>query len=223
METETTKAVKQTRNHPAKDADLSTLGMKTSAKWKTHPEFSLRWISADEHTANANAFAATLSERNFTGSGRKEITGKLKALDTSINEATTAIKSYLVYKFEKRNASAYYPQFGIQRQGRYYMLPFDRDKRLAALQIIQEAIAMHGFTNEKYGAAYWLETYNNYQTLLQQASNIDGTVSNKVGQKNTLRKTLVKTHLALIHLLQANYPDTYKSVMREWGFQKEKY
>ena len=84
-------------------------------------------------------------------------------------------------------------------------------------------IAAHGFATAKYGTAYWQPILDEYSTLMEQASKVDGTVSNKVSAKNELRKTIFKTHNALINVLKGNYPDTYKSVIREWGFQKEKY
>ena len=58
---------------------------------------------------------------------------------------------------------------------------------------------------------------------MQQAIAIDGEVSVKVGNKNDLRLTIKKTHNALINLLKANYPDSYTTLLRNWGFQKEKY
>ena len=99
----------------------------------------------------------------------------------------------------------------------------DRNKRKDAFPLILDAIVKHGFGDEKYGTGFWQTTAESYVALMDQASKVDGTVSNKVSSKNELRKTIVKTHNALIYLLRANYPDTYKAVIREWGFQKEKY
>ena len=46
--------------------------------------------------------------------------------------------------------------------------------------------------------------------------------TNEIIIKNKL-KELNKTLRALINLIKANYPDTYKAELRTWGFQKEKY
>ena len=170
MEADLVKNVKRTSNIPTKDSDLSDQGQNSATTWANNPQIKLIWITPVQHKANADAYQATLGERMATGGGRKEVTAKLDALDVSIDDAITAVKGYLVYKFEKANAASYYPQFGI----------------------------VH-------------------------ATTVDGSVSKKVGDKNELRKTILKTHNALINVLKANYPDTYKSVIREWGFQKEKY
>lgn len=222
-DTELSKAVKHTADTPEKDTDLATLGINVVAKWKENPVLVLAWTDVNIHNTNVNAFNNTLNERLDIGGGRKEITAKLATLDASIDEGIAAIKGYLVYKYEKANAPSYYPQFGIERTGSIFILPRDRNKRAAALPLILKAIETHGFTNEKYGTAFWQQTMADYTALLREASGIDGSVSTKVGAKNELRKTIIKTHNALIKIIRANYPDTYKSILREWGFQKEKY
>ena len=218
-----TKTVKHKSNTPNKDSDLSSLGLTVAAKWKVSPLITLIWTNAVQHETNVNLYTTTLNERQSTGGGRKEKTIKLKALDASIDEGIAAIKGYLVYKYEKNNAPSFYPQFGIERVGKILIIPRDRNKRQKALPLILEAVTAHGFTNEKYGTAFWQATKDSYDALLKEASTVDGTVAKKVSDKNELRKIIVKTHNSLICVLKANYPDTYKNVIREWGFQKEKY
>ena len=217
------KNVKRTSNNPTKDSDLGTLGLSVNNQWKANPKFTLQWITQQQHEANVTGYNDSLNVRKSTGGGRKEITDKLSLYDKDIDEAIAAIKGYLVYKYEKKNAPSYYPQFGIVHVGSLYMLPRDRNKRKDAFPLILDAIVKHGFGDEKYGTGFWQTTAESYVALMDQASKVDGTVSNKVSSKNELRKTIVKTHNALIYLLRANYPDTYKAVIREWGFQKEKY
>jgi hypothetical protein len=223
MGSELTKTVKRTSNVPTKDSDIGTLGQNTVVNWKLNPAMTLLWITVAAHEANVNDFNSTLGERASTGGGRREISGKLALLDDDIDEGVKAIKGYLVYKYEKDNAPIYYPQFGIVREGKNFVIPRDHDKRSAALALTVAAITTHGFDAEKYGLDFWQTTKDNYAALMTSASATDGTVSQKVGTKNELRKTIVKTHNALINVLRGNYPDNYKSVIREWGFQKEKY
>ena len=225
MDTETVKSakVKSTGNNPRKDTDLNLLTKSVESAWRANNHISLIWTDVDKYKASIDAYSTTLTERQGTGGTRKEVTAKLAQLDTDIDKAVATLKSYLVYKYEKDKAPSYYPQFGIERVGKLFIVPRDRNKRVAALKQIQAAVITHGFGNEKYGTAYWQQTADSYNALLTQATTVDGTVAKKVGDKNELRKTIVKTHNALINVLKGNYPDTYKSVLREWGFQKEKY
>jgi hypothetical protein len=222
MEAESVKNVKRTSNIPRKDADVNTLGISVYTAWKLNPDIGLIWMTPAGHETNVKAFAATLTDRNSAGGGRSEITQKLKNKDASINKGVAAVKNLLVNKYEIY-APSNYAQFGIEHVRNNYIIPRDRNKRRAALPLMIAAIAAHGFADEKYGTAYWQPIKDSYETLLDQALNVDGSVSTKVSAKNQLRKTIIKTHNALINVLRGNYPDTYPAVIREWGFQKEKY
>lgn len=223
MESELVKNVKRTRISPRKDSDINTLGTLTSDTWMLRPEYTLLWITPAQHKTNVTNYAAALNLRKSTGGGRAELSQELVNLDVKMDEGISRIKNFLVYKYQKVLAQSFFPQYGIVHKGNSYIFPKDRDLRKAALPLIVAAITAHGFTDAEYGLAFWQAAKQTYETLLNQASVVDGTVSKKVSNKNELRITIVKTHNSLIKLLQANHPDTYKSVIREWGFQKEKY
>jgi hypothetical protein len=59
--------------------------------------------------------------------------------------------------------------------------------------------------------------------MLEDAIIADGQVSTKVGSKNLLKEELEMVLNSLIHLIKANYPDSYEAELRNWGFQKNKY
>jgi hypothetical protein len=220
---ELVKSVKHTRNNPVKDSDLDTLGAGTAQKWLQQPQFTLLWITPAQHQGNVTNFASTLDQKLSTHGGRKGLTQDMSELNTDIEEGIKRIKNFLVFKYQPAKAQSYYPEFGIVHKGKNYIFPNDRDERKKALPLVINAITKYGFTDDKYNLAFWQGANDSYNTLLGQANEVDGAVSQKVSSKNELRKTIVKTHNALINLLKANYPDTYKAVMREWGFQKEKY
>ena len=221
--TELVKTVTRTRNNPEKDSDFNTLGTNTSEAWLRQPQFNMLWITPAQHKTNVTNFAAALNLRKSSGGGRRSLTFKVDDLDAKMDKGIVRIKSFLVYKYQKELGQSYFPEFGIVHKGGAYVLPKDCDSRNDALALIVPAITVHGFTDPEYGLDFWEAATVTYKTLLGQTTMVDGTVSQKVSDKNELRKTIVKTHNALIKLLQANYPDTYRAVMREWGFQKEKY
>jgi len=103
--------------------------------------------------------------------------------------------------------------------GKKTVIPHHHDKRSKALALAIATCTANGFMDEKSGKASQVS----FDALLKNASVTAGTVSQKVGAKNELRKSIVKTHNALINVLKGNYPDEWKSVIREWGFQKENY
>ena len=214
---------KRTTNIPRKDADVVPLGQHVGESWTANPAITLLWTTVEKYKADVLAYGATLNERLSTGGERKEKTGKLSELDAMVDEGVTWIKSALVFKYGKKNAPSYYPQFGIVKKGTTFIMPRDRSQRTAALSLTLAAVTTQGMATEKYGTAYWQQIINSYNTLQSEAAEVDGAVAGKVSTKNELRARILKTNNALIQVLKGNYPDTWKSVIREWGFQKEKY
>lgn len=116
-----------------------------------------------------------------------------------------------------------YSQFGIKKDNDRYRMPDDRNDRKNALKMMLDALAANGFDGNKYGAAYWTPLKVEYETLYDKSVEIDSDVTGKVSVKNQLIEKIIKTLKAIVHLIKANYPDTFDAELRKWGFQKGKY
>lgn len=219
--TETRKRSKA--NTPAADVNLKDLSADVLNTWKQKPEITLLWTNPAELEATTNAFTTSLGQRQSTGGGRASVTKELKTLDKTINVSTAYLKNYLKDKYDKDSSTSYFPQFGIVQEGKVYVYPSDRNKRLASLQLTVKALVANGLHDNKYGLAYWQDILTRYEAGLKLSVTTDSNVASLVSAKNEARKQIQKTLNALIHIIKGNYPDTFKSVLREWGFQKEKY
>jgi hypothetical protein len=219
---ENTKPTKK-RNLPAADINFGNVVTNVSAKWMANDELTLKWLTATQFEADATSFNATLETRLQKGASRPQLTQSLKTLDKEIDNALSYVKGYITDKYKKENAPSYYVAFGIEHKTNKYVFPLDQNKRIAALKLMIEAITVHGFEDKEYGLLFWTPISAQYSTFVGQASAVDGQVAVKVGDKNELKKSLKKGLNAIINLLKANYPDTYKHELRDWGFQKEKY
>jgi hypothetical protein len=214
---------KKVRNIPFADADLSDLAINVDKSWLANPPITLIWLTRADFNIAVTTFSNLLIDFMRTSASRPEITMKLKLLDKEINRRLERIKTYLAAKYSDGDVAMYYAAFGMINYKSRYILPNDRDDRLEALKNLIKSITTHGFQDKEFGLAYWTGIHDNYETLWAKAKAIDGKISKLSGQKNKL-KTEIKTALnALINVLKANYPKTYKSVLRSWGFQKEKY
>lgn len=207
---------------PTKDNDFGNLCTKVNDKWKTLPALTLLYITQAQYDAKSLLFNSTLAARQKAGGDRSPITVQLKNSDANIDKAISAIKGYLKEKYEG-DAASYYSLFGIEKVGKNYELPTDRDKRKDTLDIIIAAIASEGFGTKKYGTAFWTQMKTDYTTQYKKANTTDGSVSTGVGNKNELREELTEVLESIINLVKANYPKTWEGELRNWGFQKENY
>ena len=209
-------------NVPAADIDLVTTAKSVAEKWRSTPALLLNWTNADRLNQITTQYEQILNARIAEGSRRPEVTKKLKNLDKQINAGTVYIKDYLKELYGSDDKS-HYSQYGIVSSGKSYKIQADRDARVSALSLILEALERDGLNDKTYGKTYWQDIQSQYIPLKQEAAVLDESVSGKVGEKNILKEEIVKHLYALINLLKANYPETYKAEMRVWGFQKEKY
>lgn len=220
----TTPATKRSKGYtPAADINLKSLAETISANWELNPQVTLLWTTRAQFETTALAFAAILDQRLVTGGNRPVVTNNLATLDRTIQQSVAYLKDYLKEKYGKQSYLAYLPQFGIEKKGNNYTYPADRNRRSEALGLTLAALPAHELQNQKYGLTFWTNLKTNYDTALQTAITTDGTVADLVKTKNQHRAQLVKTLNALVHVIKGNYPDEYPSVLRAWGFQKEKY
>ncbi len=103
------------------------------------------------------------------------------------------------------------------------MLPKDHDDRRTALTLLLEGLEAEGFGKNTYGTAFWKDVKERFDASLEQATGTDSGVSRTTGNKNKLKKGLRKGLTVIVLAIRANYPDTWKTELRNWGFQKEKY
>lgn len=207
---------------PKADSDFGTTVTDVSKAWEQNPQITLVYTTQAEFSAKANLYITTLDERMGTGSNRPGTTSSLKETDRKLDDGIDWIKRYLSADFGKQ-ASAHYAKFGIEKEGSNYRLPRDRDKRKNAIKLILPAIQAQGYNSKLYGKAYFTQLIADFNAQFDTAKSTDGDVAGLVSDKNTIKSDLSKVLRSLLRVLEGNYPDTWKSVIRKWGFQKEKY
>jgi hypothetical protein len=214
---------KSTANIPASDINLSSVAKEVCVNWGKNPQITLLWTTQPEMETSANAFAVKLFERNTAGTGRSPITQELIALKKKGDVSIEYVKGYLRDKYGKQEAVAWYPECGFVKKGKNWALPSDNQQRIQSHSLLLAALEAQQFAGEKFGVAFWSPLAARFAELVSLSVTTDSSVASLVGTKNQLRKSIVKTLNCLVHAIKANYPDDFKSVLRTWGFQKEKY
>lgn len=221
--TPATAKVKKTATIPAADVDFGKVAKDVSDKWTATPSIVLNWITATDFATNVTDYSTVLTARKQVGGTRPQKTVALKAIETQMDDALAYVKGYILDKYKKDAAPSYYPAFGLVFRNKTYALPKDQNGRSEALNAMITAIDANGFGAKEFGTTFWTTIKTDYEALLTQAKGTDTTVTEKVGDKNALKTSIKKVLNALIGQIKSNYPDTYKTELRTWGFHKEKY
>ncbi len=208
---------------PAADVDFMDVSKAVSATWLATPDITLVWKKSGDFDKQAQDFAVSISSRKATGSLRPGQSFTLRQSDGQIDVAVREVKVYIERKFKTTGAVAQFARYGIIKEGTQYRMSRDRNNRKEALKLMIDAIAADGFAAEEYGTAFWTDMQTNYSNALTASGNTSGDVSGKVATKNQQKIAIRNVMTALQFVLRGNYPDTFKEVYRDWGWQKERY
>ena len=208
---------------PVKDADLITVAQDVSKKWEQFPTFLLLWTDLSVFRQSIDLFEESFGEREGLKGIRSVVSNELHTINAEITKNTAHVKGYIAELHTKKNAHAYYAQVGIVKAGKSYIIPTDNDQRLLALGQMIRGLVQNNLNDKKYGIDYWTDVKKRFEETLAKSRAIDSEsvvhINNKAKQRTLIKQTLN----ALIHIIKANYPKTYRDQLRVWGFQKEKY
>ncbi|MES2380032.1 MAG: hypothetical protein V4538_03260 [Bacteroidota bacterium] len=221
--TPTKKHVKS--NVAKKDTDFSTLATTVSDVWLSRPNITLVWKTAEDFSEEVEAFTLLLNNKSNTDKDRPRITHDLQQCNDALDEGVAALKRAIDADAKSmQEARATYARFGIVLEHHTYRLPAERNNRLFALKLLLPALVTAGYDKKtSIGTAYFTPLIAQYTTLTGLATNTDKDVSGIIGNKNVQKQNIKKVLIALLRVLEGNYPDTYKNELRAWGFQREKF
>lgn len=210
---------------PTSQLALATLGTAAAKAWLASELPALLFVSKAAFGSQAAAYAASLSTADETGDGRSPQASRLKTLDKLITKNLGFVKGYLAEDHDEDGGEAYYPEFGIVREGKNFRLPTGRTGRALALAKLVAALTAHKYDQKKFGPAFWQPIATEYAQLAKDSGELRGVASAAVGQKSTLEAPLRVILSSLALSIEANYPneDTQRGVLRAFGFQKEVY
>lgn len=219
----TTKTSHSNGTLPRKEADLNYVITSIFKTWSKHPEIILPWTTPAEFKIAITSFGTSFEEREDVKGSRRGITQEMRLLNKEIDESIEFLKHYLIELYSRKEAIAHYQSMGIVKNGGKYRLPMDGEKRLYALTQVLKGVDEHALDDRKYGTAYWTDVRDRFVAIKEGASEADKSTSSHVSVKREQKKYIRKTLNALVHIIKAYYPDTYREELRIWGLQKEKY
>jgi hypothetical protein len=205
---------------PEAQFELQTVAQNVLEKWKNTPQIILTWVNPADFEALITKFNAFLGEKSNVGSKRATQTHTLGELDKQIDKAVEQVKIAVFGKFGKEKGKAYFAEFGISKQGTNgsYKIPADRSQRLNILPLFVKAVAEHQIKTPEFKAEFFQSIVNEYQTAFNATQSTNSTIATSVGNKNEVMKEIKQVLQSLVLVIKANYPKTYTSELRGWGF-----
>ncbi len=181
----------------------------------------LRWLLNPALLAHATAQQAAVSGKKNLVAGRPVQTQAMKDAVRDMSKPLTELRGLLKKKF-KENYAAYYPQFGLVQTAGDWRLPVDHDVLVENLRdMLLPKLVEHGFDQDPdTGTAVWQPLLDKLDTANTAAAGTDATRAKAVADTTPQDALTEKALRALVHLVQAQFPDTWDGVLRGWGWRK---
>jgi len=121
------------RNVPRPDIVFGHICNMVGQQWLKTKWLTVQWLPVDQFVQSATLYNALLTDKTVQGSNRPQVTRHLRQLDKKIDSSIEYIKGYLVDKYSKTEAPAYFEAFGIVRHGEGFVMPKHRHLRQESL------------------------------------------------------------------------------------------
>ncbi|GAA4054041.1 hypothetical protein GCM10022409_46400 [Hymenobacter glaciei] len=220
-----------TRNIPESDKAFSEAFDLAVAEWGQRPQLTLEWTTQPQALALGTQLRESLRTASAADDAITPQTKRLAELDRMIDGSKETgklkyVKKALALQYDDENDGLpYYGEFGIEKVGSTYTLPRDRAERAEALLKLVKALGLpkHHMADGKYGKAFWQKISDEYNELQPKAAQATGARATEVGGKNQYRDGAQAIFVALLLLVEANYPTTFKAERRKFGVLKESF
>ena len=217
------------RNTPEAARPLSEVLDLAVAEWKNRSQLTLEWTTQPKAQTLADDLRESLRDTSAAQDTISPGVLRLQQLDDLIDGPRKTgklkyVRKALALQYDEENdGRAYYGEFGIEKVGSTYTLPRDRAERAEALTKLVKALPRHDLDKIKYGVKFWQPIADEYNELQPKVAKATGDRATEVGDKSALVEQATAFLVALLLLLEANYPKTYKAERRKFGFLKESY
>lgn len=185
--------------------------------------YKLSYITTDEFENMINIYELKLASGRSVKAERTPTVDRLKQLREQMVDYVSKIKDMLSLDYGRSASIAHYPAFGIVKTQKNYSFPAGYDETKRAMEDLLKALVTYGYADHKYGLAVWQPIYDEYVSLAGKNRALTGSGSAFIGDKNVLKDQIIKVLRSVLLLLQANYPETWQNIAREWGYLRERY
>ena len=206
---------------PSGELETATLGLAAATAWDASPLPGLLWCSKAQFRTAMGAFKASIGTADMAGDEVSPAAARLAELDPVVETNLKFVRNYLLETHGTRTkARAYYGAFGLTSTGEMRGGHTARAEDLAKLVA---ALKASDYDKNKYGTAFWETIEQEYGPLAETSGKTRSGSSVEVGTKNKLEAPVRRMLRALRQHIKTNFPDTYKTEWRGFGYLKESY
>jgi hypothetical protein len=210
---------------PTDFLNTAEVGITSGTSWDNkHASFNPGFITQADYLAHHTSMRATILAQIATNDARNQVVLNLKTVNALISKHTKFIKNYLTEEYYN-DAKTYYTGYGIITIGRAYSIPTDNDHRMRSLDTLVTELSKPNniLADKKFGLAFWEDLRDQHRANWTSLKTYDGDRSMNSDALKLAKKQALSYQSRLRASIKIMYPTNYKAVLRDFGFQSEKY
>jgi len=185
--------------------------------------YELPWITNVEIGNLHVEFGNSIMYRVRASGDRTPVSSTLSELYDEISDSVENNKGYLFELYGKTRGRTYFESCGLEKTHRGMKIPNERDKIVTSIDLLIDSLITHKVGDRIFGTAYWVGIRKKVVDIVGLSTDGASNLSRVAYTKDELRIKLKKIQSSVYFLIKAYHPDDYAVVLREWGFQKERF
>jgi len=190
--------------------------------WKNDDKVILPYITVEEFEADIEQLDLALNSSTKAKAKRSPNSGLLTLLNAKIDEHISYVKHRLELEVGKKLVKQNYPSLGVEHIRQSYKIPFKTPQRRVALTMLGNTLKTYNWTDQYCTVEFWQGLIDEFNSLTVDSVDDVKVASSFTGDKTMLKNKVRKVLKSIATILTGQYPDTYESVLRSWGFLREK-
>jgi len=207
---------------PHREVDFISVAKNVQKYWSVS-DLKLGWTNADELLVKINDLDALSSQAIDIKAGRRPVSREIEVLRNETKSHLSAVRTAVKMKLGEENYDVYLPQLGFIHSSRGYAFPKNAESIMVSLNSLIKGLSDLELSPYLYDEAYWQAMLEKFKTNIESSRKMAAEISALVSQKLELKSEIRKILNSVVLLLRANYPDSYKHVLRSWEVQKERF
>jgi hypothetical protein len=113
-----------------------------------------------------------------------------------------------------------FAEFGFIHEKKKYTFRTTESGFVQSILECMKACEKYQILSPEFGKPYWEIVYNSFSSHVLNTRSATGDINESKMAKEDVRNRMDRIFRAVALLIQAENPDNYKDVMRQWGYRK---
>ncbi len=203
-------------------AELLQQGRTVMDSWEKDEKVIIPYANIASGRADLDLLEQLLYGTKKVQVKRSPNSGLLIALNEKIDKHIRYPKLRMELQVGKLLVKDHFPSLGLEHKNKSFRIPPKSGARIIALTTLIATINKYEWTDMFCTAQFWQEMLDEYISLTTETTGGAQEESSFTADKGIVIERIRKVLRSIATILTGQYPDTYESVLRSWGFLREK-